>query len=118
MCQSLTLCNSEGAVRDRSPASGLPMVENGMAGGVGVGEAPSGGLGALSMGNWAHIRAARNTSNSCIVSRGEIGWEVTRSDLKECRNVLHKRFMYDCIYIHHTPPAYCFLSWIKGSGFH
>ena len=40
------------------------MVERGMAGGVGVGDPPLGGLGALSMGNWAHIRAARNTNSS------------------------------------------------------
>ena len=61
----VTSCTSEGAVRERSPGSGLPMVERGMSGGVGVGEAPAGGLGALSMGNWAHIRAARNTNSSC-----------------------------------------------------
>ena len=60
-------------MRERSPTSGLPRVT---AGGEGVGEAPPGGLGALNMGNWAHIRAARNTSNSCIhmwVSREERG---------------------------------------------
>lgn len=84
LCQSLTLCNSEGAVRERSPASGVPMVENGMTGRVGVGEPPSGGLGALSMGNWAHIRAARNTSNSYMRGR----WEDTYSDHLEWRNLL------------------------------
>ena len=65
----LTSFISEGAVRERSPASGLPMVDRGMVGGVGVGDAPSGGLGALSMGNWAHIRAALNTNNSYTTHR-------------------------------------------------
>ena len=36
----------------------------GRGGGGGVGDWPSGGLGALSMGNWAHIRAQRYTGSS------------------------------------------------------
>ena len=52
------------------------MVERGTAAGVGVGDPPLGGLGALSMGNCAHIRAARNTNSSwnnsvCYVSTGD-----------------------------------------------
>lgn len=36
----------------------------GRGGGEGVGDWPSGGLGALNIGNWEHIRAQRYTNNS------------------------------------------------------
>ena len=55
---------SAGAVRERSEL----FVANvrGRVGRVGVGEWPSGGQGALSIGNWAHIRAQRYTRSSCV----------------------------------------------------
>ena len=37
----------------------------GRGGGEGVGDWPSGGLGALNIGNWEHIRAHRYTTSSC-----------------------------------------------------
>ena len=51
---------SSGAVL--AALAALPMTSvnlRGRVGGGGVGEPPSGGSGALSIGNWAHIRAHR-----------------------------------------------------------
>ncbi len=60
---TVSLKYSDGAVRERSALPRLPSVVGrklrGRAGMVGVGEWPSGGLGALSIGNWAHMRAHR-----------------------------------------------------------
>ena len=51
---------------------------------MGVGEWPSGGLGALSMGNWEHISAQRYTRSSCAGGRGGGGEIVGGVEGGEC----------------------------------